>query len=184
MLPAYPLWIGSPPMCVLLVEDEPTIREVMAETLQDAGFDVYEAPDGDSALALLSDTPRKFTILVTDFHMPGQADGGHVAAPTRTYRSSSPPAAPKCCRPAGGRSSASTCSGSPTCQATWSGWSARCSSTSARANPRHHSLSPRTWSPAIRRRSQKQGLLFLKKEGLAYYAFSIIRTSVSNRSAS
>ena len=71
-------------MCVLLVEDEPTIREVMAETLQDAGFDVYEAPDGDSALALLSDTPRKFTILVTDFHMPGQADGGHVAARMRS----------------------------------------------------------------------------------------------------
>ncbi len=70
-------------MCVLLVEDEPMIREVMAETLQDAGFDVYPASSGDSALELLSNPPRHFTILITDFHMPGQADGAEVAARMR-----------------------------------------------------------------------------------------------------
>ncbi len=71
-------------MCVLLVEDEPMIREVMSETLQDAGFDVYEAPSGDSALELLNNPPRQFRILVTDFHMPGVADGAQVAARMRS----------------------------------------------------------------------------------------------------
>ncbi len=56
------------------------IREVMAETLQEAGFDVFEAASGDMALALLRDPPKKFSILVTDFHMPGLADGAQVAA--------------------------------------------------------------------------------------------------------
>ncbi len=71
-------------MCVLLVEDELMIREVMAETLQDAGFEVLEARNGDSALELLRNPPRKFTILVTDFHMPGDADGAQVAARIRS----------------------------------------------------------------------------------------------------
>ncbi len=71
-------------MCVMLVEDEPTIRAVMTETLQDAGFDVFEASSGDSAIEILSDPPRVFTILVTDFHMPGQADGAQVAARMRS----------------------------------------------------------------------------------------------------
>ena len=71
-------------MCVLLVEDEPMIREVMAETLQDAGFDVMEATNGDSALKLLNDSPKTFTILVTDFHMPGSADGAQDAARMRS----------------------------------------------------------------------------------------------------
>ena len=71
-------------MCVLLVEDEPMIREIMAETLQDAGFDVYEASSGDSALEILRNPPRVFSLLVTDFHMPGDADGAQVAARIRS----------------------------------------------------------------------------------------------------
>ena len=71
-------------MCVLLVEDEPMIREVMSETLQDAGFDVFEATSGDTALEILRDPPRLFSILVTDFHMPGGADGAQVAERMRT----------------------------------------------------------------------------------------------------
>ncbi len=70
-------------MCVLLVEDEPMIREVMTETLQDAGFDVCEAHSGDSALEILANPPRIFSILITDFHMPGLADGAQVAARAR-----------------------------------------------------------------------------------------------------
>ncbi len=71
-------------MCVLLVEDEPMIREIMAETLQDAGFEVFEAPSGDSALDILSNPPKAFSILVTDFHMPGATDGAQVAACMRS----------------------------------------------------------------------------------------------------
>lgn len=55
------------------------IREVMAESLQDAGFEVLEADHGDAAVAFLRHSPARFSILVTDFHMPGDLDGVQVA---------------------------------------------------------------------------------------------------------
>ena len=67
-------------MCVLLVEDEPMIREIMAESLQDAGFEVVAAHSGDQAIGLIADPHHRFSILVTDLHMPGNADGAQVAA--------------------------------------------------------------------------------------------------------
>lgn len=70
-------------MCVLLVEDEPFIREIMVESLQDAGFDVMEATTGDHAMELIRNPPRPFTLVVTDLQMPGGSDGTHVAAFTR-----------------------------------------------------------------------------------------------------
>ncbi len=70
-------------MCVLLVEDEPLIREIMSESLQDAGYEVLEVENGDIAMALMQQPPRQFSLLVTDFHMPGTADGSQVAARVR-----------------------------------------------------------------------------------------------------
>lgn len=70
-------------MCVLLVEDEPLIREIMSECLQDAGYDVIEVENGDRAVELIQQPPRQFTILITDFHMPGDTDGSKVAARLR-----------------------------------------------------------------------------------------------------
>ena len=67
-------------MCVLLVEDEPVIREIMAESLVDAGYDVVEAASGDEAMAIIRARAHPFTILVTDFHMPGDSNGADVAA--------------------------------------------------------------------------------------------------------
>ena len=70
-------------MCVLLVEDEPLIREIMSESLQDAGYEVLEVENGDVAVALMHRPPRKFSLLVTEFHMPGDVDGSQVAARVR-----------------------------------------------------------------------------------------------------
>ncbi len=70
-------------MCVLLVEDEPLIREIMAESLRDAGYEVLEAEDGVQALTWVANPPKPLSILVTDFHMPGGIDGAQVAARTR-----------------------------------------------------------------------------------------------------
>jgi DNA-binding response OmpR family regulator len=63
----------------LLVEDETLIREVMAESLEDAGFAVIRAATGDEAIAMIQDDDGTITALVTDFHMPGDADGADVA---------------------------------------------------------------------------------------------------------
>lgn len=58
-------------MFVLLVEDEAIIREIMAESLTDAGYGVIEAGTGDEAIALIRSHTHEFGIVVTDFHMPG-----------------------------------------------------------------------------------------------------------------
>ncbi len=67
-------------MCVLLVEDEPVIREIMAESLADAGYDVVQATSGDEAIGIIRARSHTFSILVTDFHLPGDANGADVAA--------------------------------------------------------------------------------------------------------
>ncbi|MCB8874555.1 response regulator [Acidisoma silvae] len=72
-------------MAILLVEDEPLIREIMAESLADGGFEVIQVASGDEAVALMDQQPQPIEALVTDFHMPGQADGAEVAAQARIH---------------------------------------------------------------------------------------------------
>ncbi len=59
------------PCRVLLVDDEPVVREVLAGQLADEGFEVAEAADGAAALALI-ERGGPFDLLVTDLAMPGQ----------------------------------------------------------------------------------------------------------------
>ncbi len=67
---------------VLLVEDEGLIRMMTAEFLQDEGFEVTEARDGDEAAGLL-DGVRDFDVLFTDVRMPGVLDGVDLAMHAR-----------------------------------------------------------------------------------------------------
>ena len=67
---------------VLLVEDEGLIRLVAAEVLQDEGFEVVEAWNGDEAVRLL-DGSNTFDVLFTDVRMPGVLDGVDVATHAR-----------------------------------------------------------------------------------------------------
>ena len=55
---------------VLVVEDEVMLLTVMAETLRDAGYKVWEAENGETALAILRDNPE-MDILISDMRMPG-----------------------------------------------------------------------------------------------------------------
>ncbi|TPG51850.1 response regulator [Roseomonas nepalensis] len=55
---------------VLLVDDEPIVREVLSAQLADLGYAVTEAADGNAALAAL-DAAEPFDILVSDLAMPG-----------------------------------------------------------------------------------------------------------------
>ena len=54
---------------VLIVEDDDTIREGMAELLRDEGYDVAEAPHGQAALDWLMQNPKPCVILL-DLYMP------------------------------------------------------------------------------------------------------------------
>jgi signal transduction histidine kinase/CheY-like chemotaxis protein len=55
---------------ILLVDDEPQVRAVLAAGLRERGHQVAEAEDGRAALALL-DQDRRYDLLVTDLARPG-----------------------------------------------------------------------------------------------------------------
>jgi len=67
---------------ILLVEDEPLIREIIAETLGHAGFDVTATCTGDEAAILIADSDS-FDLLLTDVTMPGLIDGIGLAEHAR-----------------------------------------------------------------------------------------------------
>ncbi len=55
--------------CVLVVDDEPTVREVVVGYLRRDGHDVMEAADGTTALELLE--TERFDLVVLDMMLPG-----------------------------------------------------------------------------------------------------------------
>jgi DNA-binding NtrC family response regulator len=68
--------MGSP--TVLVVDDDFLVRINTAEILQEAGFEVIEAADAASALALLQQQPS-IRLVCTDVQMPGELDGIDLA---------------------------------------------------------------------------------------------------------
>jgi CheY-like chemotaxis protein len=62
-------------MDVLVVEDEPLIRESVVQVLRDAGYAVSEAASGEQALALLGQDPRGPRVVVTDLLLGPGMDG-------------------------------------------------------------------------------------------------------------
>lgn len=59
-----------PPATVLIVEDDPVVRDALYECLTDLGHRVIAAPDGEAALAILRAGPLPSLALV-DLRMPG-----------------------------------------------------------------------------------------------------------------
>jgi CheY-like chemotaxis protein len=55
---------------VLLVEDQDTVRELVARVLRDEGYEVVEAADGKEALLRASEHQRPIGLLVSDVIMP------------------------------------------------------------------------------------------------------------------
>ncbi len=62
--------IGESHKSLLLVDDSPFFRNMLAPLLSAAGYDVTMAEGGDEALKLL-DAGREFDIIVSDIDMPG-----------------------------------------------------------------------------------------------------------------
>lgn len=63
---------------VLVVDDDPDIRGMLAFTLMDSGFEVRQACDGDAALAAMAE--RAPDCLVLDLMMPGTDGFGVLRA--------------------------------------------------------------------------------------------------------
>lgn len=56
------------PKRVLIVDDSPTMRQMVSFTLREANFDVLEAENGQEALKKVQG--EKFDLILTDLNMP------------------------------------------------------------------------------------------------------------------
>ncbi|MBS1912778.1 MAG: PAS domain S-box protein [Bacteroidetes bacterium] len=70
---------------ILLVEDEPAVREVTRSILESFGYSVVEAGDGGQALAVLQERGTAVDIVLTDVVMPGMS-GRQLAEQLRAMR--------------------------------------------------------------------------------------------------
>jgi PAS domain S-box-containing protein len=71
-----------PEAAILLVDDDPSLRMLMATLLTEEGYRVLTAADGPAGLRLLRERGR-VDLLVTDLGLPGGLDGRQVAAAAR-----------------------------------------------------------------------------------------------------
>ena len=70
---------------VLVVDDEPTVRMLITEVLEELGYSAIEAADGASGLMVLQSDVR-IDLLVTDVGLPGGINGRQVADAGRSLR--------------------------------------------------------------------------------------------------
>jgi len=71
---------------VLVIDDEPAIRMLIVEVLEENGYRAIEAADGASGLRLL-ESERRIDLLITDVGLPGGINGRQVADAARLLRS-------------------------------------------------------------------------------------------------
>lgn len=63
--------MSATPSTILVVEDDAIIRMLIVDVLQELEFQVLEAEDGNSALALLKNNEHQIDLLMTDVGLPG-----------------------------------------------------------------------------------------------------------------
>ena len=61
---------GQPRETILLVEDEPAVRQLFALALTRAGYRVYEARNGQEAVKVFDQHGDSIDLLLTDMRMP------------------------------------------------------------------------------------------------------------------
>ena len=70
---------------VLVVDDEPTVRILVREVLEDLGYIAIEAAEGATGLQVLR-SDRRIDLLVTDVGLPGAMNGRQLADAGRALR--------------------------------------------------------------------------------------------------
>lgn len=80
--PHGPIWHGA---TALVVDDQPPMRQLLRRMLEAKGFQVEEAPDGESALRLVQAQAEPFELVLTGLRMP-EIDGRQVSETLRRYR--------------------------------------------------------------------------------------------------
>lgn len=69
----------------LVIDDEPPVRMVIAEVLEEVGYRTIEAADGLAGLKVLQSATR-IDLLITDVGLPGGINGRQVADAARVVR--------------------------------------------------------------------------------------------------
>nr|KIS30923.1 hypothetical protein TQ38_20215 [Novosphingobium sp. P6W] len=85
VMPEAPVDIGRAEETVLVVDDEPTVRLLVADTLRDLGYTVIEAVDGNAGLQILRSNTG-LDLLITDVGLPGGLNGRQMADAGRLLR--------------------------------------------------------------------------------------------------
>ena len=70
---------------ILIVDDEPTVRMLVTEVLEELGYAAIEAADGVSGLKVLQSDVR-IDLLITDVGLPGGVNGRQMADAARQVR--------------------------------------------------------------------------------------------------
>ncbi|WP_092026126.1 PAS domain-containing protein [Bradyrhizobium sp. OK095] len=70
---------------ILVVDDEPSIRMLLTDALEEIGFNVLEAHDGPTGLNILQ-SEATIDLLITDVGLPGGMNGRQLADAARTTR--------------------------------------------------------------------------------------------------
>jgi DNA-binding response OmpR family regulator len=70
---------------VLIVDDEPSVRMLVAEVLSELGYSAIEAADGVAGLKVLRSDAR-IDLLITDVGLPGGINGRQMADAARETR--------------------------------------------------------------------------------------------------
>ena len=70
---------------ILVIDDEPTVRMLIVEVLEESGYTVLEAEDGAGGLRILQSDAR-VDLLITDVGLPGGINGRQVADAARVTR--------------------------------------------------------------------------------------------------
>ncbi|MBL8838766.1 MAG: response regulator [Alphaproteobacteria bacterium] len=73
------------PLVILVVDDDPFVRESTATILGALSYDVVDAGSGDDAVALAR-AGRAIDVALVDFHMPGGLDGLETVRALRQIR--------------------------------------------------------------------------------------------------
>ncbi len=76
---AVPVDLQRGSATVLVVEDEPAVREIAVAILGDLGYRVLEAADGEDGLRVFGAHPAAIDLLLTDVVLPGKVRGRDLA---------------------------------------------------------------------------------------------------------
>ena len=75
----------SPNETILLVEDEPAVRQLFSQALMRAGYRVHEARNGNEAMQLFEQHGDSVDLVLTDMRMPFMG-GADLARELRSRR--------------------------------------------------------------------------------------------------